>query len=66
MCQPSASKAIELRHQPDNDLENHHRGSDTDHDARAPFRVRKIRNEIVPLTKTRMIGCITQHFIMSF
>ena len=37
------------------DLDNHHRGSDTDHDARAAFRVRKIRDEIVPLTKTRVI-----------
>jgi hypothetical protein len=49
-----------VRHQPDDDLENHHRGSDTDHDARASFRVREIRNEIVSLTKTGMISSMHQ------
>src|SRR4051812_48327906 len=44
-----------VRHQTGDDLDNHHRGSGTDHDARAPFRMRKIRNEIVCLTKTRVI-----------
>jgi hypothetical protein len=45
-----------VRHEAGRDLDNHHRGSDTDHDPRAPFRMRKIRNEIVSLTKTRVIG----------
>jgi hypothetical protein len=45
-----------VRHEAGRDLDNHHRGSDTDHNPRAPFRMRKIRNEIVPLTKTRVIG----------
>ena len=58
MCQPSASKAIECDIRPADDLDNHHRGSDTDHDPRAPFRMRKIRNEIVSLTKTRVIGAM--------
>jgi len=44
-----------VRHQTGDDLDNHHRGSDTDHNPRAPFRMRKIRNEIVSLTKTRVI-----------
>jgi hypothetical protein len=44
-----------VRHHAGRDLDNHHRGSDTDHDARAPFRMRKIRHEIVPLTKMRVI-----------
>jgi hypothetical protein len=35
-----------------------HRGSDTDHDARASFRMRKIRNEIVCLTETGMISAM--------
>ena len=45
-----------LRHQTADDLDNHHRGSGTDHDAHAPFRLRKIRNEIVRLTETGMFG----------
>jgi hypothetical protein len=45
-----------VRHEAGRDLDNHHRGSDTDHNPRAPFRMRKIRNEIVSLTKTRVIG----------
>jgi hypothetical protein len=44
-----------VRHQAGHDLDNHHRRSDTDHDARAPFRMRKIRDEIVSLTKARVI-----------
>ena len=44
------------RHQPNGDLDNHHRGRNTDHDAGAPFRVRKIRNEIVCLPETGMIS----------
>jgi len=45
-----------VRHQAGHDLDDHHRGSDSDHDARASFRMRKIRHEIVSLTKTRVIG----------
>jgi hypothetical protein len=44
-----------MRHQTGSDLDNHHRRSDNDDDARAPFRMRKIRHEIVPLPKTRVI-----------
>ncbi|MGC2627406.1 MAG: hypothetical protein WA269_11245, partial [Candidatus Udaeobacter sp.] len=43
-------------HQTGRDLDDHHRGSDADHDARTPFRVRKIRHEIVSLTETGMIN----------
>jgi hypothetical protein len=45
-----------MRRQPGDNLDNHHRGRNTDHDACAPFRMRKIRQEIVLLTKTRMIS----------
>jgi len=48
MCQPSASNA-------GGDLDDHHSGSDTDHDPRSPFRMGKIRYEIVRFTKMGMI-----------
>jgi hypothetical protein len=44
-----------VRREAGRDLDDHHRGSDTDHDARAPFRMRKIRHEIVCLPETGMI-----------
>jgi hypothetical protein len=44
-----------VRRQPNRDLDNHHRGSNTNHNTRAPFRMRKIGNKVVSLTKTRMI-----------
>jgi hypothetical protein len=44
-----------VRHHAGRDLDDHHCGSDTDHNPRAPFRVRKIRDEIVSLTKMGMI-----------
>jgi hypothetical protein len=40
-----------MRHQPDDDLDNHHRGGNANHDAGPAFRVRKIRNEIVRLSE---------------
>ena len=36
-----------VRNETDGDLEHHHYRGDADHDARAPLRARKIRNEIV-------------------
>src|SRR5436309_8813637 len=44
-----------VRHQPDDDLDDHHCSRNPDYDAGAPFRVRKIRNEIVRFAKTGMI-----------
>ena len=41
-----------VRHQTGDD----HRGSGPDHDTHAAFRLRKIRNEIVRLTETGMLG----------
>src|SRR6185503_12615317 len=49
-----------VRHEAGHDLDDHHRGSDNDHDARTPFRVRKIRHEIVSLTETGMINPVHQ------
>ena len=49
-----------MRHQPDRDLENHHRGRDPNHNSGPPFRVRKIGNEIVRLAKLRMISPVHQ------
>jgi hypothetical protein len=45
-----------MRHQANADLDDHHRRRNADHNASSPFRVRKIRNEIVSLTKTGMIS----------
>ena len=45
-----------MRHQTDSDLDDHHRGGNPDHDAGAPFRMGEIRNEIVSLRETGMIG----------
>jgi hypothetical protein len=45
-----------VRHQPDDDLDDHHRSRNPDYDAGALFRVRKIRNKIVRFAKTRMIS----------
>src|SRR5439155_20292176 len=55
-----SQKRHRVRHQANRDLEDHHCGSDTDDDASAPFRMRKIRNEIVRLVETRMIGPMHQ------
>src|SRR6266404_1786335 len=43
------------RHQTHCDLEDHHHGSDADHDPRAPFRPGKIGDKVVRLPETRMI-----------
>jgi hypothetical protein len=45
-----------IRHQPDGDLDDHHGGRNTYHNARASFRVGKIGHEVVPLSKTGMIS----------
>jgi hypothetical protein len=60
MCQPSASSAIECDINPAAISTNHHRGGNTDHNPRPPLRMRKIRNEIVPLAKTGVIS--SMHF----
>jgi hypothetical protein len=44
-----------VRHQASGDFDNHHRGSNRDYNPRAPFRVRKIRNEVVRFAKAGMI-----------
>src|SRR5437870_3289593 len=52
--------ATQVYQQANRDLEDHHCGSDTDDDASAPFRVRKVRHEIVSLSETGMISAMHQ------